>query len=188
MLFLLTDIVLSFFQGYYSAGRGRVVDDWREIIDHYLWRQFPFDVVVFVLYLVPLFYISYGVNFLQLITGGLLWVKKFRYQSQVTTYLQYSPVARVIFMVVSLFSDVLMMGNYGACIFIGIDLLLYNSNYYGSNSAYYWLSNNTSYPINLIAGPWYYQYIYGQEFSTGTLSTLAPGPFAKNPIEAVLLP
>ena len=85
-------------------------------------------------------------------------------------------------MLVILFIDVLMIGNYGACLFVGMDILLYNAQYYGSNTAYYWLSNNTSYPISLINGPWYYQYIYAQEFSTGTLSTLAPGPFAKNPI------
>jgi hypothetical protein len=133
-------------------------------------------------YLVPLFYISFGLNFLQLVSGGLLWVKKFRYQYLVINYLQYSPTTRVVFMLVVLFSDVLMIGNYGACIFIGIDLLLYNISFYGTSSAYYWLANNTSYPISLITGPWYYQYIYGQEFSTGTLSTLAPGPFAKNPI------
>lgn len=187
MLFLLADIMFSFFQGYYSEGRGRVVDDWREIREHYLWTQFPFDVSVFLLYLIPLIYISYAVNFLQLLTAGLLWVKKFSYQGQVTTYLQYSPIARVIFTVVSLFSDVLMMGNYGACIFIGMDLLLYNNSFYGTSQAYYWLTNNTSYPLSLISGPWYYQYIYGQEFSTGTLSTLAPGPFAKNPMEAVMM-
>jgi hypothetical protein len=77
------------------------------------------------------------------------------------------------------------MGHYGACIFAGTDLALWYSQYYGSNTAYYWLSNNTSYTINLMDGPWYFQYIYAQSFSTGTLSTLAPGPFAKNPIEVV---
>jgi len=37
------------------------------------------------------------------------------------------------------------------------------------------------YPVNLVGGAWYVQYVYGQAFSTGALSTLAPGPFAKNP-------
>lgn len=36
-----------------------------------------------------------------------------------------------------------------------------------------------------MTGPWYDQYVYAQSFSTGTLSTLAPGPFVKNPIEVV---
>jgi hypothetical protein len=88
-------------------------------------------------------------------------------------------------MLVILFIDVLMIGNYGACLFVGIDLLLVKLQYYGNvleNPAYYWLSNNSSYSIDLIGGPWYIQYIYAQSFSTGTLSTLAPGPFAKNPI------
>lgn len=86
-------------------------------------------------------------------------------------------------MLTILFIDVLMIGNYGACIFIGMDLLLYEKSYYGTgeNSPYYWLTTNTAYPFSLIYGPWYYQYIYGQEFATGTLSTLAPGPFGKNP-------
>lgn len=47
------------------------------------------------------------------------------------------------------------------------------------------MSNNADYGINLMDGPWYQQYIYAQDFSTGTLSTLAPGPFPKNPIEVV---
>lgn len=31
------------------------------------------------------------------------------------------------------------------------------------------------------------QYVYAQCYSTGTLSTLAPGPFGKNVIEIVLI-
>ncbi len=137
------------------------MDDWREITSKYLWHQFPFDIIVWLIYAVPLFYIAFGLNFLQLVPAVLLWVKKFRYQAEVVTWLQYSPNARIVFMLVVLFSDVLMMGNYGACIFIGIDILLYNASYYGSNTAYYWLTNNTSYPLSLINGPWYFQYIYG---------------------------
>ena len=84
-----------------------------------------------------------------------------------------------------LFIDALMFGNFGACIFIWMDVYLYNESYYGTNTLYYWLTNNADYSNSLINGPWYYQYVYGQFFSTGTLSTLAPGPFAKNPYEAV---
>lgn len=155
-------MILCFFKGYYSFGRGKVIDDWNEIINNYLWTQFYFDLIVFVIYLIPLLYISKTVNFLQLISGGLLWIKKFKYQAQIINYLQYQSTIRIIFTLLILFSDVLMIGNYGACIFIGIDLILSNSQYYGSNTAYYWLSNNTNYPINLVTGPWYYQYIYGQ--------------------------
>ncbi len=85
-------------------------------------------------------------------------------------------------MLLILFVDVLMIGNYGSCLFVGLDLLLYRLQYYGSDLSYYWLSNNSMYSPSLIGGPWYIQYIYAQSFSTGTLSTLAPGPFAKNPI------
>jgi hypothetical protein len=162
LIFLAVDIMLSFFVGYYSPGRGRVVDDGKEIANKYLWSQFPLDLIVWLVYLVPLIHIGFALNFLQLVSAGLLWTKKFRYQAQVITYLQYSPTTRIIFILVVLFSDVLMIGNYGACVFIGMDVLLYNANYYGSNSAYYWLTDNTSYPLSLITGPWYYQYIYGQ--------------------------
>lgn len=34
-------------------------------------------------------------------------------------------------------------------------------------------------------GTWLIQYIYGQNFALGTLSTMAPGPFPKNQIEVV---
>lgn len=79
-------------------------------------------------------------------------------------------------------ADVLMIGHFGACIFVGIDLLLWREQYYGDNPSYYWLSNNDMYSINLMDGPWIAQYVYAQSFSTGTLSTIAPGPFPKNPI------
>ncbi len=115
-----------------------------------------------VVYLIPTAHDDFYLNFLQFIPAGLIWIKKFKYQSQVTNFLQYQPTARIIFTLVVLFSDVLMMGNYGACIFIAMDLLLYNAQYYGSNTAYYWMTNNTSYPISIITGPWYFQYIYAQ--------------------------
>lgn len=81
--------------------------------------------------------------------------------------------------------DVLLIGNFGACIFVGLDLLLWRTQYYGNNPAYYWLSNNSAYSNDLIDGSWILQYVFAQSFSTGTLSTLAPGPFGKNPIEIV---
>ena len=49
---------------------------------------------------------------------------------------------RISFMLVILFIDIFMIGHYGACFFVGIDLLLWNEQYFGSNKAYYWLSNN----------------------------------------------
>ena len=82
--------------------------------------------------------------------------------------------------------DVLLIGNFGACIFVGMDLYLWRIQYYGDQSQYYWLSNDSSYAIPLMDGPWILQYVMAQSFSTGTLSTLAPGPFGKNPIEIVI--
>ena len=88
-----------------------------------------------------------------------------------------------------LFSDALMLSNYVGCIFLGMDLYLYNQSYYGqgTSSPYYWLTNNVDYSVGLIDGPWWDAYIWAQSFSTGTLSTLAPGPFVKNPWQAVLI-
>ena len=83
--------------------------------------------------------------------------------------------------------DVLLIGHFGACIFVGIDLLLWRMQYYGNNPQYYWLSNNSMYTPDLIDGPWVLQYVYAQSFSTGTLSTIAPGPFGRNPIEVVII-
>lgn len=96
--------------------------------------------------------------------------------------MQYRKFVRFFFQITVLFIDVLIVGHYGACIFVAVDLALYNAQYYGSNTAYYWLTNNTNYSVNMIGGLWIYQYIYAQSFSTGTLSTLAPGPFVRNPI------
>ena len=182
ILFLLLDVFLNFHKGYYAFGKGRIIDDQRKIIRNYLIYQFPFDIISNTFFLIPRFNDDYFVNFLQVIPGILFWIKKFKYQAEIINILQYKRTPRIIFLLVILFIDVLMIGNYGACLFVGIDLLLWKLQYYGNNSAYYWLSNNSSYSIDLIGGPWYIQYIYAQSFSTGTLSTLAPGPFAKNPI------
>lgn len=92
---------------------------------------------------------------------------------------------RIIFTLGMLGCDVLLLGNFGACIFLGIDLLLWRVQFFGDNTQYYWLSNDSSYSVDLMSGPYIQQYIYAQSFSTGTLSTLAPGPFGKNPIEIV---
>jgi hypothetical protein len=96
--------------------------------------------------------------------------------------LQYSKKLRIFFIIFMLICDFLLIGHFGACIFVGIDLILWRYQYYGNNPQYYWLSNNSMYSINLIDGFWLQQYIYAQSFSTGTLSTIAPGPFGKNPI------
>jgi hypothetical protein len=129
-------------------------------------------------------------NFLQLIPAVLLYIKKFKSQDEVQDILLYSKDLRVFFILFMLGCDVMMIGNFGACIFLGIDLLLWRYMYYGNNPQYYWLSNNSMYSEDLLGDPvnWMVQYVYSQSFSTGTLSTLAPGPFAKNPIEIVLRP
>lgn len=85
-------------------------------------------------------------------------------------------------MLIMLGCDVMMISNFGACIFLGLDLVLWRLQYYGNNTQYYWLSNDSSYSVDLIGGSWIAQYVFAQSFASGTLSTLAPGPFGKNPI------
>jgi len=46
--------------------------------------------------------------------------------------------------------DLLIQGHFGACIFTKIDLTLWNEQYYGSSTAYYWLSNNNNYSPDLM--------------------------------------
>lgn len=96
--------------------------------------------------------------------------------------LQYRRKFRTFFILFMLACDVMLIGHFGACIFVGLDLLLWRTQYYGNDPRYYWLSRNTMYSVDLIDGPWVLQYVYAQSFSTGTLSTIAPGPFGMNPI------
>jgi hypothetical protein len=58
-----------------------VIDDWNMIKHKYLRSQFPIDIIVLTIYTLPLIYNDYHVNFLQLIPGILLWLKKFKYQA-----------------------------------------------------------------------------------------------------------
>lgn len=96
--------------------------------------------------------------------------------------LVYRRTARNIFTLGMLGCDVLLMGNFGACIYLGLDLLLWRLQFYGNNPQYYWMSNNSIYSVDIMQGPWIVQYVYAQSYSSGTLSTLSPGPTGKNPI------
>lgn len=132
--------------------------------------------------MVPIFKNYQALNYLQLIPTVLLYVKKFKCQREIVDMLQYNKRLRIFFILLMLAIDLLMVGHFGACLFVGMDLLLWRLQYYGNDPQFYWLSSNSMYPVDLMNGPWYVQYIYAQSFSTGTLSTIAPGPFAKNPI------
>ena len=52
---LVVDMVLSFFKGYYAFGRGKVIDDKYLVAKKYMITQFPFDILVIVFYITPLF-------------------------------------------------------------------------------------------------------------------------------------
>lgn len=112
--------------------------------------------------------------------------KKSYYQSEILREVQHKSGLLHALSISLLTIDALVIAHFCACFFIGIDLSLYAQQYYGNNTSLYWLSNNADYINNLFGGLWYIQYIYGQEYSSGTLSTLAPGPFPKNPLEVVL--
>ena len=158
LIFLVIDLVLSFFKGYYAFGKGKIVDDGWMVVNNYLRTQFYFDFLVVSIYTIPLFHEDFGLNFMQLVPAALIWIKKFKYQREGETTLQYKSTIRSLFTLTILSADVIMIANYGACIFIGMDALLYDKSYYGTgeNSPWYWLTDNTSYPYSLIYGPWYY--------------------------------
>lgn len=131
--------------------------------------------------ILPLAIKDYVFDLLQLVFF-LKFFKKNYYQKDIFREIQHRSTLRDTFSISLLTIDALIIAHFVACIFIGIDLLLYANQYYQNNSSLYWLSNNADYTVDLFGGPWYIQYIYGQEYSSGTLSTLAPGPFPKNPI------
>lgn len=91
------------------------------------------------------------------------------------------------FIITMLSCDGMLLANYAGLIFMGGDILLWKLQYFGNNSRYYWLSNNSFYANDLLPGAYIPQYVYAMAWSIGTLSTLAPGPFGKNPIEDVNL-
>lgn len=96
-------------------------------------------------------------------------------------------MGRVVFTLGMLGCDVMLLGNFGACVFLGVDLLLWKLQYFESNPLYFWLSNNSMTSIDYLTPGVNRtaQYVYAQCYSTGTLSTLAPGPFGKNVVEIV---
>ena len=138
--------------------------------------------------LIPFIHSDYFLNYLQLVPAVLLYIKKAKNEREILGMLQYHRTFRNVIELSILGCDVMLIGNYAACIFVGLDLLLWRLQYYGNNSQYYWLSNDSAYSEDLIGGPWILQYVFAQSFATGTLSTLAPGPFGKNPIEIVKIP
>jgi len=69
-------MILSFFKGYYAFGKGKVIDNPKNIALNNLKTQFPFDIIVIIMYTIPLIYKDHLTNFLQLIPAGLIWIKK----------------------------------------------------------------------------------------------------------------
>jgi hypothetical protein len=111
---------------------------------------------------IPIFKSNYILNFLQLVAIVLLFVKKFKCQAEIAQSLTYHKVLRIAFILGILVCDYMLLGNFGACIFLGMDLLLWRLQFFGNNPQYYWLSNNTSYSVDLMSGPWIAQYVYAQ--------------------------
>lgn len=83
MTFLILDMGLSCSKGFYLKGQGKVVDAPSAILKHYLKGQFIVDLATVVIYSVPLYAQSFGLNFLQLVPAALIWIKKFKYQGEV---------------------------------------------------------------------------------------------------------
>lgn len=189
LIILLIDIPINFNKGYYAFGYGKVIDDKTLIMKRYVKSYFIIDMISnwlinlgIIVLTFPFFHRAYAFNFLQLIPLVLLFVKKFKCQTEIIRVLESQYISRIVFILGMLGCDVMLLGNFGACLFLGIDILLWRLQFFESNPIYFWLSNNTSYSIDLMDGPRIAQYVYAQSYSTGTLSTLAPGPFGKNPI------
>lgn len=124
---LVIDILLSFFKGYHAFGKGKVIDDGYLVARHYLFTQFFFDLAVVFFYLIPLIHESFALNFLQFIPLILIWIKKSKCQEEVEYILQFNKGVRTALVVFLLLADGLIFGNYGACVFIGMDVLLANA-------------------------------------------------------------
>ena len=123
---LLLDIFLSFFKGYNAFGKGKTITNGAMIVRNYLSSQFPFDLTVTLVYVIPLVYQSEALNILQLVPLLLLWKRKFLCEDELQIRLQYRSGIRSMFAMVLLFADALILGSYGACIFIVMDKVLYN--------------------------------------------------------------
>lgn len=54
LIFLVVDMVLSFFKGYYAFGKGKVIDDGLLVAVNYLKSQFYIDFLVVGIYIIPL--------------------------------------------------------------------------------------------------------------------------------------
>jgi hypothetical protein len=80
---LAVDIFFSFFKGFYAFGKGKVIDDGVQVAMNYLKFQFPFDIIIVILYIIPLIHQDRSLNFVQLIPAALIWIKKFKNQNQI---------------------------------------------------------------------------------------------------------
>jgi len=79
LAFWCVDCILSFFKGYYVFGKAKIVTNLKLTALHYIKSQFIVDLIVILIYSIPLVYQSRGLNYLQIVTLLLLWVKKIKY-------------------------------------------------------------------------------------------------------------
>lgn len=177
------DIGVNFHKGFYHFGKGHIIIEKEKIVKRYLKSMFIIDMLSLVCVVLPLF-TSSAWNLIQLLFL-LKYRKKQSYQIEIKRGLEKYPNVSIAFSLLFLFMDALLISHYIGSIFLRIDIGLWNTQFYGDNTSLYWLSNNADFSDNLMGGAWYLQYIYAQEYSTGTLSTLAPGPFPKNPLEVL---
>ena len=180
LLVFIIDIGVNFHKGFYKIGQGYVITDKRRIMRHYLRSYFFIDLVTLACVVLPLAEDSVW-NFFQVVFV-VKFLKARSYEGEIHQGLEEYPMVSLTYSLITLFVNACLISHYLAAIFIRIDLELWKMKYYGDDPVYYWLSNNSVYPLDEMDGAWIVQYIYGQNFAMGTLSTMAPGPFPRNQI------
>lgn len=175
--------MVNFHKGYYKVGQGEVITDRKRIMKHYLRSYFAIDLFTIVCVALPLIEDSVW-NFFQIVFL-VKYLKIKDYEDQILQALEKYPRFCLFYSLLTLLINACLVSHYLSSIFIRMDLELWNIKYYGDDPRFYWLSNNSVYPLDEIDGSWFIQYIYGQNFALGTLSTMAPGPFPRNQIEVI---
>ena len=182
--FYVIDMALTFVKGYYHRWKGIIIDDMHKMARRYLKFQFWIDLMTIGFLMIPYLSRSPNSELAFFVPLFLTWIKKYQIQHEFIHSIQYYKKLRILAKIFLLSCDLLLIGHYGACLFLKIDELLQANNVY-ANQELYWYNINDPSDFTEYNGHWYLYYLFAQSFSTGTLSTICPGPFAKNPISTV---
>jgi hypothetical protein len=122
--FLVNDLALTFFKGYYNSRKGIIIDDMRKIAVKYLKFQFWIDFLNIGFLIIPYTTQAESGEAALFIPLFLTWIKKGKIQRELIYSIQYYKKVRTIMKLTFLSLDFLLIGHYGACAFLKIDFLL----------------------------------------------------------------